>query len=292
MTTLNRITSQLHYLITESTLTDMLTRAVQQPEAEPFLWNYAPARLEALTARAADRQANLRGTAVIPVLGALDNEGYWGTSYVDIQNALAQATADPNVARIVLLIDSPGGEVEGIYETAEAIRAARVGGKKIDAVVTGTAASAAYWLASQADAIYLTPSGHVGSVGVISMHADITKLLDRMGVKITTFAAGKYKAEFSPFTSLTDEAKAHAQEVADGIYKDFLQAVTTGRGARAAASKTGNYGDGRLMNAPAAAANGLIDQVMTPGLYFVSLKTATPNYAARKAQSQALDFEL
>ncbi|HEY3624859.1 MAG TPA: S49 family peptidase, partial [Terracidiphilus sp.] len=65
----------------------------------------------------------------------------------------------------------------GLPETADVIHAAnRV--KPVRAFVTGIAASAAYWLASQASSITLTPSGEVGSVGVLDLHADISKALE------------------------------------------------------------------------------------------------------------------
>jgi ClpP class serine protease len=122
-----------------------------------------------------------------------------GTAYPDIQDAVERASSDPSVTEIIMLVDSPGGDVAGLPETASIIaQAGQV--KPVTAMVTGMAASPAYWLASQANTIVLTPSGEVGSVGVLTIHADITKMLDRAGIKLTTIQASKYKTDFSPFS--------------------------------------------------------------------------------------------
>ena len=70
----------------------------------------------------------------------------------------------------------------------------------------GIAASAGYWLASQASTITLTPSGEVGSVGVLDIHADISGALANAGVKVTAVTAGPHKVERAPFTPLSDDA--------------------------------------------------------------------------------------
>ena len=116
-----------------------------------------------------------------------------------------------SVRTVDLVIDSPGGSVLGLPETADVIHPAnRV--KPVRAFVTGIAASAAYWLASQASTITLTPSGEVGSVGVLDIHADISKALENSGVKLTAVTAGEHKVERAPFTPLSDDARAHMQE--------------------------------------------------------------------------------
>lgn len=202
---------------------------------------------------------------VIPILGplSLDSDVVWygGTTYGSIQDSIAQAAADPNVREIILLVDSPGGEVTGLPETADAIyRAAQ--DKPVTAMVTGMAASAAYYLTSQANHVMLTPSGSVGSVGVIMLHADVSKLLADMGVNVTAIFAGQYKTEFWPFFPLTDEAKASAQTQIDGLYQGFLDAVKRGRGGRATkAGIDSNFGDGRMLDAGEAVAAGMVDMV-------------------------------
>ena len=144
----------------------------------------------------------------------------------------------------------------GLPETADVIHATnRV--KPVRAFVTGIAASAAFWLASQASTITLTPSGEVGSVGVLDLSVDLTAALEKSGVKITPVFAGEHKIERSPFVPLSDEAKAHMQHGVDEWYGQFLSAIHRGRGARVSAAS--NYGGGRMLSAKTALAEGLID---------------------------------
>jgi len=195
----------------------------------------------------------------IGIFGILgQSEGFVDTDYFAIRASVKRALADPSVRTIDLIIDSPGGAVLGLPETADAIYSANRT-KPVRAFIPGVAASAAYWLASQASTITLTPSGEVGSVGVIDIHADISKALDNAGVKLTAVTAGSHKVERAPFTPLSDDAKAHMQLGVNEWYSDFLSAIRRGRGARV--SPTDNYGGGRMLNSREARAAGLIDFV-------------------------------
>jgi capsid assembly protease len=121
-----------------------------------------------------------------------------------------------------------------------------------------------HWLASQASTVTLTPSGEVGSVGVLDLHADITKALDNAGVKITAVTAGEHKVERAPFTPLSDDAKAHMQTSVNQWYGDFLSAIRRGRGARVRSDS--NYGNGRMLGWRDALALGMVDFVSGGGL--------------------------
>lgn len=207
--------------------------------------------------------------AVIPIEGVLTKDCSWcGTTYPSIANAAEDAAADPKVKRIVLAVDSPGGEVTGLPETAAVIaKAARV--KPVHAVVEGTAASAAYWLTSQASDITLTPSGEVGSVGVRMMHADISKMMENAGYKVTELSAGKYKTEWSPFSPLTDEAKADMQKRLDTVHANFVSDIGNARGTRAGARIRANrFGEGRMFTAKDALKHGLADSVQSPREFY------------------------
>src|SRR5439155_18801629 len=115
--------------------------------------------------------------AVLPIHGVIvpragmfsDVSG--ATSAEGLTARFNSAMADPRVRAIALDLDSPGGAVQGIQELGDAIYAAR-GTKPIVAVANHLAASAAYWLASQADELVVTPSGEVGSIRVLAVHDD------------------------------------------------------------------------------------------------------------------------
>jgi signal peptide peptidase SppA len=195
----------------------------------------------------------------IGIFGALgQNDSFVQTDYTTIRSNLRRALADPKVKTIDLVIDSPGGAVIGLPETHAAIREAnRI--KPVRAFVPGIAASAAYWLASAASTITLTPSGQVGSVGVLDIHADISKSLENQGVALTVVTAGPHKAERAPFTPLSDDARAHIQSGVDEWYGEFLRDVRRGRGARVAANS--DFGGGRMLTAKQALQAGMVDFV-------------------------------
>lgn len=224
-----------------------------------LLESYAPQLLAGPEARPQAKAAPSLSAGQVGIFGVLGQSDWFAdTDYAAVRANVRRALADPSVRTIDLVIDSPGGSVLGLPETADAIHAAnRI--KPVNARVVGIAASAAYWLASQASSITLTPSGEVGSVGVLDLHADISKALENAGVRLTAVQAGEFKTERAPFTPLSDDARAHMQSGVDRWYGDFLGAVRRGRGARVSASS--NYGGGRMLSAREALSAGMVDFV-------------------------------
>jgi ClpP class serine protease len=179
-----------------------------------LLENYAATLLAGPEARVPFTRMTRPGAVVIQGLLGPASDWYTDSSYEQIRQDVKRALADPSVKTIDIYVDSPGGSVLGLPETADTIfQANRV--KPVRAFVTGIAASAAYWLGSQASTITLTPSGEVGSVGVLDLHADITGALEKAGVKLTAVTAGEHKTERAPFTPLSDDAKAYMQASVD-----------------------------------------------------------------------------
>jgi capsid assembly protease len=218
---------------------------------------YAPQLIAGPSARVPYGREPKLAAGQIGVFGVLgQNDWFADSDYRQIRADVKRALADPQAKTIDLIVDSPGGSVLGLPETADTIReASRL--KPVRALVTGIAASAAYWLASQASTIRLTPSGEVGSIGVLDLHTDITGALDSAGVKVTAITSTPEKTERAPFTPLSDAARAHMQKGVDAWYGDFLSAVRRGRGARVSA--TSNFGGGRMLSAKEALATGLAD---------------------------------
>ena len=205
--------------------------------------------------------------AVIPIRGVIAHrmggmdESSGGTSAERISARLDQIAADSSIGTIVYDIDSPGGTVPGIQELAAKMFALR-GQKKQIAQVNSLAASAAYWLASQADEIVSLPSGTAGSIGVFSVHEDLSKALEQEGIHVTLISAGKYKVAGNPFVPLSEEEHAVIQDRVDVAYAQFVKDVARGRGVTPADVRDG-YGEGRALNAKQAKAAGLIDRIAT-----------------------------
>lgn len=150
------------------------------------------------------------GVAEIVVDGLLlDGDDWcgWGvTSYSAIRQAFNAALADAVVQAIALTINSPGGVVNGCFDLADEIAAAR-DIKPVWAILNENAFSAAYAIASAASRIIIPRTGGAGSIGVVWMHTDVTAMLAQAGIKITTLQFGATKTDSYPTTTLTDAAR-------------------------------------------------------------------------------------
>ena len=219
-------------------------------------------------ARAAEIAQSSGNVAVIPVSGVLSNKMDMmsamsgGTSYASIRQALYSALANEDVKAVVLDMDSPGGTVPGTAELAADIRKVRGGQKPIIAQVNSLSASAAYWIASAADEIVVTPSGRAGSIGVYTAHDDISAALEQRGIKRTYISAGKHKVDGNEAEPLSKEARAHLQEGIDVAYKNFVSDVALGRGATVGKVED-NYGQGRVFYAEGLMDRGMVDRIAT-----------------------------
>jgi signal peptide peptidase SppA len=277
------------------------------------LWSILPGALDFIVAgllkgelmsadwQAAKPSTERRGAhkiAVIPIQGVLTKDGpaWMGTNYETITDAAEKAAADPDVKRLVLAVDSPGGEVLGLPETAAVLsQVAKV--KPVSAMIEGTCASAAYWLTSQASDINIMPSAEVGSVGVRMLHADISAMLEKDGIKVTELYSGDFKTEWSPFKPLSEEAIGDMQGRLLEAHTDFINAVANGRGNRATAEiKQNRFGEGRMFGANKAVSHGLVDKIQTGREFYRSIvpaeeAPAAPIHRGFGLQRARLDIE-
>jgi len=172
------------------------------------------------------------GIGIVPVKGVIGKglypvEKLLGAADVDdIGQALESFNRDPNVRAIFLDVDSPGGTVTGIPELATAVAGLE---KPSLAFTSGLAASAAYWIASQADTLLTTPSASVGSVGVYMPFLDASVAFAQRGLFVEVIKAGRYKGVGLPGTSLSDDDRALLQDRVDQIHGLFKSAVRTKR---------------------------------------------------------------
>lgn len=205
---------------------------------------------------------------VIPVQGVIGNRL---RVMQDISNPMSSAEwldgqikaaiADERIKAIVLDVDSPGGSVYGVPELAETIRASR-GQKPIIAHVNGMAASAAYWIASACDEIAMTGSSDVGSIGVYTIHDDLSGYMEQAGVDRTLISAGRYKVEGNPFEPLSEDAREEMQRSVDRYHSMFLAAVASGRDV-STDRVASEFGQGRMFGAEEAVRRGMADRIET-----------------------------
>lgn len=205
-----------------------------------------------------------QGVAIIPVHGTLINRfgSSWGyvTGYNFIKHQTALAGNDPDVDLIVFDHNSYGGEAAGCFEAAGSIKTL-ANGKPTLAVVDSNSYSASFALACGCDKIAVTPSGGVGSVGVVAMHVDMSKVLEKWGIEITLIHAGEHKVDGNPFEKLPASVRADIQTGVDKSYGTFTKHVATGRNMEV---KKVRDTEARIYRADDALDIGFIDAIATP----------------------------
>ncbi|WP_341823081.1 S49 family peptidase [Wolbachia endosymbiont (group A) of Clivina fossor] len=180
-------------------------------------------------------KSNVERTAIIAIHGILTKKPgafdvFLGmTSYEQIEEQITQALADSSIETIILEIDSPGGEVNGIFDLADFIYESRAK-KRIVALANDDAYSAAYAIASSAEKIFLTRTSGVGSIGVIASHIDQSGFDEKQGIKYTTIFAGSRKNDLNPHEPMTSESLGSLQKEVDRLYEMFLQLIARNRG--------------------------------------------------------------
>ena len=237
-----------------------------------------------------------RNIAVLPVVGVISQRMDMmsamsgGTSTERLGREFDALVSDGSVDAIVLDVDSPGGNYYGTPELASRILAAR-GSKPIVAVANSLAASAAYWIASAADELVVTPSGDVGSIGVLAVHADESGLNEQMGVQHTYITYGRHKAEANPDGPLSTEAAEHLQQQVDVAGRTFDKAVANHRGTTPKVVHD-TFGQGRTFDAKTAIGLGMADRIGTLESEIDRLVNAQRVRRGRRAAAQRNRLDL
>jgi ClpP class serine protease len=224
------------------------------------------------------------GVAEIRVEGILTQKpdlfarwfGGGNTTYRDIQQALAMAAADPSVKRASLYVDSPGGTVDGVFDTIEAIHAFQASGKGL-AVRARRAESAAYLLAAVAGKITAINAGaEFGSIGVA-----VSALIRDDIVTLTNSESPDKRPDLK-----TEEGKRVVVRYLDSIHKMSTEAIAAGRGV-SVDDVNENFGRGATMLAGDAKKRGMIDAIVKPALRAVK-NTATKTGGQERIESMDL----
>lgn len=194
------------------------------------------------------------GVADIPIVGVLTPApdflaelfGGGNTTYPSVIAALRAADADPRVQSIVMSYDSPGGTVSGLFDTLAAIENVK---KPLTALVVQQAASAAYAMASKANAIYASnPAVSVGSIGVVREYQ-----IDESIVSITSTNAPNKRPDVT-----TDEGRAAVTAELDALHALFVESIAAGRKTDVKTVNT-EFGRGSMVLAGTAITRGMID---------------------------------
>lgn len=205
------------------------------------------------------------GVAVIPIRGIILKDAGWLEAYGavslrKVEDALLAASSDPGVSKIVMLIDSPGGSVDGLYGTAQIMRQVNKT-KPIVAVVDGLAASAGYYLASQATEITAGKMDEVGSIGVRVLLYDFSKLFTDAGVRPVLIDTGEFKSIGAMGVPISEAQQAEVRKIVDAFFADFKASVRKGRSMTE--PQVNKVADGRVFLGEEARELGLIDRVQS-----------------------------
>lgn len=181
--------------------------------------------------------SNKPHVAVIPVYGILAKNASWiqescaGFNDINsIAHAIDQVISNPEITTMVLDIASPGGQVTGIREMGSRIREfATTKGRTAYAFTDERMASAAYWLGSQCNEVYCTPSSCVGSIGTYLAFLDETVRMQMQGLKLEFFGVGKFKGQGIPGKTLSVEDREMLQDKVTRVNHWFTSAVTAAR---------------------------------------------------------------
>lgn len=226
-----------------------------------------PQRLEAMYA-ARESGSRSGAIAVVPLRGPISHRDnfftlyFGGTSCERLSATLRQLASDESVGTILLDVDSPGGETGGLVECAALIRQIRQV-KPVIAIANAMCASAAIWLASQADELIANPEALVGSIGVWLLHEEWSKYLEDIGIKYTWIHAGERKVDGNWTEPLSERAAAEMQGIVDDAYRLFVADVASGRNVPPATVKSPEWGEGSVLVARDAKKVGMVDRVAT-----------------------------
>lgn len=228
------------------------------------------------------------GVAIVPVVGPIfpranlmTEMSGTGTSAAMLARDLQLARDSFDVGAVLLMVDSPGGSPTGINALADQIYAMR-GKKRVLAHVTGSCASAAYWLASSAGELVVEKTGIVGSIGVV---AAISKQVEpdasgSLAIEIVSSSAPNKRPD-----PQSEEGAAEIRTLLDSIESQFIADVARGRKTTPARVRT-DFGAGGVKVGADAVAAGMADRVQTFERSFRDLaQTAANERVARATRS-------
>jgi signal peptide peptidase SppA len=199
------------------------------------------------------------GVAIIPVTGPLFRYANLFTavsgasSYELIARDFTAALENPQIKGIILDIDSPGGEVNGVSELSNMVYTAR-GKKPVVAYASGDAASGAYWIASAADEIVVSDTSALGSIGVVGMYRGKS---GKQGEDVEIVSSQSPHKRLDPSS---DEGRARLQTRIDSMADVFIETIARNRKVSAESVQT-HYGGGDVLIGAKAVQAGLADRV-------------------------------
>ena len=176
-----------------------------------------------------------------------------------ILGGLEQAAEDYATRALLVIIDTPGGTTTGGESIYRELRRISENGTPVVAVIRTVGASAGYMVALAADRIYALETSITGSIGVLLETAEVSKLLDRLGVSAETFRSAPLKGQPSLFQPLDERTRVATQSLIDDVYDWFLEVFAERRGLPVETAR--GLADGRAYTGRQALSLNLIDSI-------------------------------
>lgn len=229
--------------------------------------------------------------AVISIKGPLTNSDGWmnmftgAVSYSSIREALIWAVNNDQVKAIALDIQSGGGAVSGLADTADLIKTIDTKMKPVYAYGDSLIASAAYRLGVSARSLQIGRETEAGSIGVVMVHKEMTKMMESDGVTATVIRSGKWKMLGNPYEKLSELAEATMQEQVDQLNALFVEYVASCLG-KTPAQVEAQMGQGRIFIGQSAVDVGLVsgtvnfDSFMSEITRGIAISESRPQYGA------------
>lgn len=199
--------------------------------------------------------------AVVPILGLMDDQ-----ASQRFAKTLRRLSSDRNVKALVLELDTPGGTITAADEIYHSILTFKQS-KKVPVVVSmgSVAASGGYYVSCAADRIVAQRTSLTGSIGVLWLRYDLSKLAEKWGIQDSAVypAEAPYKPTGSPLKPMTPQEHDHLLELVEDAYSTFKNVVSTGRSGRLR-SPMSEIASGKLFTAAQSLDMGLIDQIGYP----------------------------
>jgi capsid assembly protease len=226
-------------------------------------------------------------TGILPVFGVIAQRvsalemASGGISTEQIGASLQALIDDDAIDQVAMVF------VAGLQELADRVFQSRQQ-KQIVALADSMAASAGYWLASQAAELCVSPGGQVGSIGVIMTHSDESEALKKLGIKPTLIVSSdaEFKSDGYPEIPLSPDARENLQRNCDAFHDLFANSVARGRGVSRGLVNSA-FGKGRMKLAQDAVTSGMADSITTLQKLVTRLNTPGSSGRARSQQAKA-----
>lgn len=188
----------------------------------------------------------------------LFSPGYLGSE--ELAFIIKELDERDDVGAVVLVFNSPGGSVVATHEVYRAV-------KDLDkpkvAYFREVAASGAYYVATGTDYIVSDPDALTGSLGVVATVGEMSGLLEKIGVNITTIKSGQHKDIGSPFRNMTSEEQQILQALVDEIHEEFMSVIVENRKGKLDMVRFEEVTDSRVLSGRQAVKVGLVDETGT-----------------------------